>query len=273
MNPDGTDWIRLTHSQGSDRNPSWSPDGKKIAFAGRRDDHFTNIYINNTDGSNEIRVTNDECNYDDPDFAPDGEMIAFTSWCGGSMAIYKMNLDGTNLVKLTSDENVGRDYNPVWSPDGKKIAYFSDRNYEDAESGFQIYIMNPDGGDQIRLTDCEYGCMSPSWSPNGKMIAYAKGVKIASQEYPIMEIFIMNADGSNQAQITDSEALNNDPSWSPDGKKIVFMSDRDCDSSRPECLEHTDSRFDIYVMNIDGSDPIRLTSSANGHGIYPAWSP
>jgi len=51
------------------------------------------------------------------------------------------------------------------------------------------------------------------------------------------------------------------------------MSDRDCDPSEFECLYHTDPRFDIYVMNKDGSDPIRLTSSANGHGVYPAWSP
>ncbi len=82
---------------------------------------------------------------------------------------------------------------PVYSPDGDQIAFISNR-----DGNFEIYVMDSDGSDPVRLTNSVDEDYSPRWSPDGSRIAFGSG------PYGEWEVFIINADGSNEIQLTDS---------------------------------------------------------------------
>ena len=166
-----------------------------------------------------------------------------------------MDADGSNQTRLTN--NSAKDHEPVLSPDGTKIAFYSDRDGND-----EVYVMNADGSHQRNLSNntapgnnlgvTKYLDRFPSWSPNGTKIAFSSGrVNDAKGE----GIWVMNADGSNQTELFNSAVNDTQPSWSPDGSKIVFQYGED-----------------LYVMNADGSSPLALTSNAQ-NALRPEWSP
>jgi len=130
-----------------------------------------------------------------------------------------------------------------------RIAFTSRR-----DDDYEIYVMNPDGSDQVNLTNLHpAGNLYPTWSPDGTRIAFQ------SHRDDDAAIYVMNADGSNQVNLTNHPVADQYPAWSPDGTRIAFQSHRDDDAA-------------IYVMNADGSDQVNLTN----HPVadqQPAWSP
>jgi len=156
MNADGSDQTRLTFSAGDDANPSWSPDGSKIAFSSNRDGTYE-IYVMDPNGSNQTPLPT-TAEGTEPDWSPDGSKIAFQSDRDGDFEIYVMNADGSGQTPLTVNDS--HDANPVWSPDGTKILFHSDR-----DGNFAIYVMNANGSGQTRLTDNSTICFQPSWQP------------------------------------------------------------------------------------------------------------
>jgi TolB protein len=121
MDGDGSNQIRLTDTaDGSNNNPAWSPDGKKIAFSSSRTG-YSNIYVMNTDGTNQVNLSNNAGSDFAPAWSPDGKYIAFSSTrdsTGGvqniNNEIYRMQADGSNQVRLTN--NPGMDGFPCWKP-------------------------------------------------------------------------------------------------------------------------------------------------------------
>jgi Tol biopolymer transport system component len=136
----------------------------------------------------------------------------------------------------------------VLPDDNEKIVFVSDRDGND-----EIYVMNADGSNVVRLTDNPAEDGAPAWSPDGRKIAFISDRDFSS------DIFVMNADGSNVVKLTDNFATDTNPSFSPDGTKIAFNSDRD---GPPQ----------IYVMDADGSNVVRVTDD-EGWNAVPAWSP
>jgi tricorn protease-like protein len=125
---DGSNMTRLTDNDASDFDPTWSPDGEKIAFASFRDG-FRNeeIYIMNAEGSEQTKLTNNIDALDrEPSWSTDGEKIAFASNRDGDYEIYVMNADGSGQTRLTDEP--GWDREPSWSTDGEKIAFVSERD-------------------------------------------------------------------------------------------------------------------------------------------------
>jgi len=105
----------------------------------------------------------------------------------GNEGIYVMNADGSRQRRLTRNATIYRGL--AWSPDGRKIAFASDRR-----GNFDIYVMNADGSGMRRLTGNPAQDTAPAWSPDGRKIAFASG-------YLITAIYVMNADGSGERRV------------------------------------------------------------------------
>jgi Tol biopolymer transport system component len=159
--------------------------------------------------------------------------------------ISSMNSDGS-IVALTS--NSFADLYPVWSPDGQKIVFASDR-----DGPLNLYVMNQDGSNTVRLTTTAAPNQDrfAAWSPDGTKILFESNRTGSS------EIYVMNADGSNVIRLTDNTTGDNAPHFSPDGTRIVFVSNRDAPDLQPPF-----GKWEVYVMNADGSSQTRLTTDA-----------
>ena len=176
MDADGNNPQRLTDNDFFDIAPSWSPDGKRIAFMSRRDGHFIGefglsyeIYVMDADGGNEQRLTNNRKNDSSPSWSPDGKWIVFSSDRKGddvNYEIYVMDADGGNQRRLTN--NRVHDRSPSWSSDGKRIVFSS---YRDGNG--EIYVMDNDGGNQQKLTNNPHLDGDPAWFGSAFAVAPA----------------------------------------------------------------------------------------------------
>lgn len=146
MNADGSNVQQLTSNAGENMRPDWSPDGARILFNSNKDGNYE-IYLMNADGSNQQRLTNTTAFEIFPQLSPDGNKIVYARLVPKPFygEIHLRNLDGSGDVALTQNS---RSENPVWSPDGKHIAFQTSR-----DGNFEVYIMNADGTNQRRLTN------------------------------------------------------------------------------------------------------------------------
>jgi Tol biopolymer transport system component len=201
--------------------------------------------------------------------------VLFETHRDGDSEIYVMNPDGSQPINLTNSPD--DDSNPVWSPDGTRIAFVSSR-----DDNSEIYVMGADGSNPTNLTRHEDSDFFPVWSPNGNKIAFMTdreqtGLVILDATPKIlpefnMEIFVMNADGTGQTNLTGNSAWDGYPSWSPDGAKIVFQSDRGVDMIVSLIILPDDLGTEIYSVNANGSNLTRLSWSPEDD-VYPSWSP
>ncbi len=252
--------VRLTDAPGNDQFLAWSPDGTRIAFessrvSGAETTTDYDIFVMDADGSNVTRLTFVPGFDAIPVWSPDGSKIAFTSARDGDFEIYVMDADGSDQTRVT--HSPGWDFAFSWC--GDLIALNSDRGGVGPPGGpvpwrtFDVFTMNPDGGDLTRLTTDPGNDGHPSFSPDCARIAFS------SARSGNAEIYVMNADGSNPVRLTHETGETRHPSWSPDGSRIVFDSDVDGD-------------FEIYAMNRDGTELRQLTDNER-YDFYPRFSP
>jgi len=181
--------------------------------------------------------------------------VAFVSSEGNAQSdIYTMNPDGSDRKQLTFSQE--REDQPVWSPDGTKIAFAS--VHWNGNGGYsEIFVMNADGSDQRRLTQSKFDG-SPTWSPDGMQIAFWHLDSITMPSS--WGIFVMNADGSDQRAVASTSGFQ-EPAWSPDGLKFAVGA----------------NYFGIHLINVDGSNQTQITQPPLSGPIFedhdPAWSP
>ena len=239
---DGENQRRMTVSRQLNLTPSWSADGRAIAYTAFRplpDIVVSFIYQgllqNPTKGVGTNYV---------PVFSPDGTRIAFMSGRDGNPEIYAINMDGSNLRRLTN--HPAGDGTPTWSPNSAQIAFVSDRTGTP-----QIYLMGADGSNVRRITMNESWADQPTWSSTLNEIAYA-GRTGSGYDIKIYDI----ASGVAH-QITFGEGSNERPAYAPNGRHLAFASTRAGGTQ-------------IFTVGRDGKDLRQITRTGNNQ--MPAWS-
>lgn len=155
---DGGAFRELENHSSTNRNPVWSPYGKTIAVASDRDKGRSHIYLMDEDGTNVRRLTSGDMNEVEPAWSPNGKSIAFVVLEDEDTSnIYIANSDGTNVRNVTQETGTYNE-NPVWSPDGSMIAFWSDRT-----GNREIYYMRLDGTGLTNLTNNPAEDENPTW--------------------------------------------------------------------------------------------------------------
>jgi dipeptidyl aminopeptidase/acylaminoacyl peptidase len=156
-----------------------------------------------------------------------------------------MNANGSGLFNLTNDP--GYDHSDAWSPDGRKIAFVSDR-----QGNSEIFVMTADGsGSATNLTNNPGSDRFPHWSPDGTHIAFM------TDRDGHTEIYVMLANGTQQTRLIYDDQPKGYFAWSPDGRRIAYVA-------------RSEDHYDLYVVNSDGSGLTRLTGSPEDED-FPDW--
>ncbi|HSO51233.1 MAG TPA: hypothetical protein VL330_00455, partial [Actinomycetes bacterium] len=188
--------------------------------------------------------------------------IAFASdrRAGEDLDIWSMRPGGGGAANLTRG-SAADDFGPSWRPDGRKLAFMSNRvTATNPEEDFEIFVMNADGSGVRQLTANRFDDEFPSWSPDGRKLVFQRDFDSVVGEVDY-DLLTMKADGTNQRNITRSPGINDqDADWSPTGDRLAFASDRDGDA-------------EIYTMRPDGAGVRQLTVNDGPVDGFPDWSP
>lgn len=204
MDEDGSNQIQLTLDDAGADNPTWHPDGTKIAFLGvRGQGDATYMYDFETQEVSFLLEEGGTNVGGEVEWSPDGTRIAY-----GLADLFVANADGSDPVRLTTN-SPGVDANPSWSPDGSRIAFRSNRSFEN-----DIFAIDPNGTGEVNLTQSTLSEGYLSWSPDGSRIAYDASIDLG-QGLTDSEIWVMAADGTGQTRLTFLEHQAYSPTGSP----------------------------------------------------------
>jgi len=258
VNGDGSGLRQLTTGAAQEFDPSWSPDGRRIAYRAQRPPAAPDIYVMNADGSGQRRLASGLS----PAWSPDGAWIAYGDDQG---SISVMRPDGSASRRVPGTEQ--GEY-PTWSPDGAKLAFMAGGRAGTSAANYEIYVINLDGTGLKRLTNSPGEDGWPAWSPDGTRIVFASqrdGCSVADPPHCLRQndgaagdpvystLYVMHADGSGQTRVSKAFGMTAD--WSPDGRSLVF-----------------DDQTGLNVIRSDGSGRTRLPVDLDQPWL-PDWIP
>jgi Tol biopolymer transport system component len=242
--PDGGDLANLTPGLPSG-DPSWSPDGARIAFDSQHAVGSIEVFTMSADESDQKQITTGSVAYDSfdtaPHWSPRGDEIEFERRTNQDVDLWVVRPDGSDQRRLTFDG--GAKQSVSWSPDGTRLVYA----LKDS-TGSRIFTVGLAGDSQKALSLRHADDASPAWSPDGTKIVFAAP-----------DLTVMDADGSNRHRIAEVSA--DSPAWSPDGSHVAFV-----------------ANHQVFVVAGDGTGERRLTGQLDDHlparsGEEPSWWP
>lgn len=193
----------------------------------------------------------------------DARKVAFISNKNNKVALYTINLDGSNITNITEKiPDLLNITTPAWSPSGEYIAFSGLQK----NGTYQIFVVKPDSFLWKQLTEDSSAATMPAWSPDGQYIVYLTerdGVLSVNRNIPTGEIYLTQVDGSEQRRITNNQDFERSFQWSPIENFLVVSSN-----------VYTSSGYDIeqiYLMDMEGVIQKQLTEV--GYNSYPKWSP
>lgn len=260
MDWDGANQKQITNSRNIAVSPSWSPNGQFISYslfnfhkklkARNADLYLYDLKTQKGTILSAVKGLNTTAAF----FPNMSGAVIRISPSNGTSDLYKVSFSGGRKQQITDGPRGAMNVEPAISPDGKKLAYSSDRSGK-----AMIYIHDFDTGKDTRLTFAGQYNSSPAWSPDGTKIAFAGHLDNH------FDIYIMDINGKNLQKLTSANkaggraANNEDPSFSPDGRMILYRSDRS-------------GTYQLYAMTIDGKSDYRLTFDKQTYA-RPQWSP
>lgn len=208
---------RLTEDAGDETSPAFSPDGKSVAYEWQESEGESDVWVVDLETRKKRRVTWGPGRAGGPAWSPDGRWMVFESNRDGRSNLYVVDAQtgegkapDERARALTS--GAATNGSPSWRPDGKSIAFESDRN-----GRFDVWVMDADGSNPRVLTRSTSHDTDPAWSPDGKLIAFS------SERTGNPDIWIVNGDGSHPRRLTTDAGRDRRPRWTPDSGQLVYM--------------------------------------------------
>ncbi len=259
MDWDGANQRPVTNHRSISQSPAWSPSGRYLTYTSylyhkKTKTRNADLFIYDIISGKRRLVSYQKGINSGGVFTPDSRSILLRISKSGVSDIYRINLKNLKITQITNGPRGAMNVEPVVSPDGKTIAFSSDRSGKP-----MIYTMDMNGGNVKRLTFAGVYNSTPAWSPDGRLIAFS------GFDRGHFDIFVIDSNGRNIKRLTsvrrkDGRLANNEnPSFSPDGRFILFSSDRT-------------GRYQLYIVSIDGKHEYRLTFD-NKDYYKPQWSP
>jgi len=228
-------------------SPSWSPDGKKVAYVSF-EDRKPVIYVHELATGRRISLSNQKGNNSAPAWSPDGKKLAISLSKDGNTQIYSINSDGTGLQRLTRGNTI--DTEPQYSSDGRYIYFTSDRG-----GNPQIYRMSADGeqAEGVKRVTFKQGFVtSPRISPDGKYLAYIANIGGAYR------LYILNLATGDAQALTDGTS-DESPSFAANGRYVLYST-------------KVGGRRVLAAVSVDGNSK-QVLSIPGSDVRQPSWGP
>ncbi len=223
----------------------------RIVFVRQMAPGIKELFQVDRDGANPIEITRYGSLTLSPTVAPDGR-LAYVTYKGGSPEIWGQRKPGGAHERLYPNAAAGTQgscYAPVWSPDGKRLAF----SQSDRRGNSDIMVLDSQSGRVRKLTDGGFINTSPSWNPAGTQIAFTSDREGGPQ------IYLMEEDGSNVRRLTLEGSYNESPAWSPNGAMIAYVS-------------RFEGKFDLFIFKLGEGKAYQITTGV-ASSESPAWSP